>query len=123
MATSREPTAPTAEAIDRFCGHVDDLFARSAERTAVRHYLTGLLLLREYDKTLTGLAALICGTIREVLVHLTAGASLNPVQSMGGVIQCRFDFDRQVAIPSAARHRTRLPRHHLDHSGRLLPGL
>lgn len=37
-------------------------------------------------------------TVREVLAHLTAGASLNPVRCMAGVIRCRFDFDRQVAM-------------------------
>lgn len=36
-------------------------------------------------------------TVREVLAHLTAGASLNPARWMAGVIRCRFDFDRQVA--------------------------
>jgi uncharacterized protein (TIGR03083 family) len=33
-----------------------------------------------------------------VLAHLTAGATLNPVRWMAGVIRCRFDFDRQVAM-------------------------
>jgi len=37
-------------------------------------------------------------TVREVLAHLTAGASLNPVRWLAGVIRCRFDFDKQVAI-------------------------
>lgn len=37
-------------------------------------------------------------TVREVLAHLTAGASLNPVRWMAGVLRCRFDFDRQVAM-------------------------
>jgi uncharacterized protein (TIGR03083 family) len=37
-------------------------------------------------------------TVREVLAHLTAGASLNPMRWMAGVIRCRFDFDRQVAM-------------------------
>ncbi|MDH6120779.1 maleylpyruvate isomerase family mycothiol-dependent enzyme [Kitasatospora sp. GAS204B] len=37
-------------------------------------------------------------TVREVLAHLTAGASLTPVRWMAGVIRCRFDFDRQVAL-------------------------
>jgi uncharacterized protein (TIGR03083 family) len=37
-------------------------------------------------------------TVREVLAHLTAGASLNPPRWMAGVIRCRFDFDRQVAM-------------------------
>jgi uncharacterized protein (TIGR03083 family) len=37
-------------------------------------------------------------TVRQVLAHLTAGASLNPVRWMAGVIRCRFDFDRQVAM-------------------------
>ena len=53
MAASRKPAAPTAEAIDRFCRHFDDLFARLAKRTALRHYLIGLLP-RERNKTLTG---------------------------------------------------------------------
>jgi uncharacterized protein (TIGR03083 family) len=37
-------------------------------------------------------------TVREVLAHLTAGASLNTVRWMAGVIRCHFDFDRQVAL-------------------------
>lgn len=35
-------------------------------------------------------------TVREVLAHMTAGASLGPARWMLGVIRCRFDFDRQV---------------------------
>jgi uncharacterized protein (TIGR03083 family) len=37
-------------------------------------------------------------TVREVLAHLTAGARLNPVRWFAGVIRCRFDFDKQVAM-------------------------
>lgn len=37
-------------------------------------------------------------SVREVLAHLTAGASLNTVRWMAGVIRCRFDFDKQVAM-------------------------
>jgi uncharacterized protein (TIGR03083 family) len=37
-------------------------------------------------------------TVHEVLAHLTAGASLNPVRWMAGVIRCRFDFEKQVAM-------------------------
>lgn len=37
-------------------------------------------------------------TVREVLAHLIAGASLTPLRWMAGVIRCRFDFDRQVAV-------------------------
>ncbi|UQS27097.1 maleylpyruvate isomerase family mycothiol-dependent enzyme [Amycolatopsis thermalba] len=37
-------------------------------------------------------------SVREVLAHLTAGASLTPVRWLAGVIRCRFDFDRQVAM-------------------------
>ncbi|MFI9271374.1 maleylpyruvate isomerase family mycothiol-dependent enzyme [Kitasatospora sp. NPDC052896] len=37
-------------------------------------------------------------TVREVLAHMTAGASLTPVRWMAGVIRCRFHFDRQVAL-------------------------
>lgn len=37
-------------------------------------------------------------TVREVLAHMTAAASLTPLRWMAGVIRCRFDFDRQVAM-------------------------
>jgi uncharacterized protein (TIGR03083 family) len=37
-------------------------------------------------------------TVREVLAHLTAGAGLNTVSWLAGVIRCRFDFDKQVAM-------------------------
>ncbi|GAA2292988.1 maleylpyruvate isomerase family mycothiol-dependent enzyme [Streptomyces atrovirens] len=37
-------------------------------------------------------------TVREVLAHLTAGASLGTVRWLAGVIRCRFDFDKQVAV-------------------------
>ena len=37
-------------------------------------------------------------TVREVLAHITAGASLTPLRWMAGVMRCRFDFDRQVAM-------------------------
>ncbi|GAA4567638.1 maleylpyruvate isomerase family mycothiol-dependent enzyme [Planotetraspora kaengkrachanensis] len=37
-------------------------------------------------------------TVREVLAHLTASAGLTPVRWLAGVIRCRFDFDRQVAM-------------------------
>ncbi|MGY1690915.1 maleylpyruvate isomerase family mycothiol-dependent enzyme [Geodermatophilus sp. SYSU D01105] len=35
--------------------------------------------------------------MREVLAHLTAAATLDPVRWMAGVVRARFDFDRQVA--------------------------
>jgi uncharacterized protein (TIGR03083 family) len=37
-------------------------------------------------------------SVREVLAHMTAAASLNGVRWMAGVIRCRFDFDKQVAM-------------------------
>src|SRR5271169_3554029 len=37
-------------------------------------------------------------TVCQVLAHLTAGASLNRVRWLAGVIRCRFDFDKQVAM-------------------------
>lgn len=37
-------------------------------------------------------------TVREVLAHLTAAASLSPVRWLAGVIRCRFDFDKQVTM-------------------------
>jgi hypothetical protein len=44
MLTPRKPTIPTTEAIDQVCCSFDDLVGRFAARTAVRHYLIGLLL-------------------------------------------------------------------------------
>jgi uncharacterized protein (TIGR03083 family) len=37
-------------------------------------------------------------SVREVLAHLTAAGSLNGLRWLAGVIRCRFDFDRQVAM-------------------------
>ncbi|MDG9688681.1 maleylpyruvate isomerase family mycothiol-dependent enzyme [Streptomyces sp. DH17] len=37
-------------------------------------------------------------TVRQVLAHLTAAANLNGVRWLAGVIRCRFDFDKQVAM-------------------------
>ncbi|MEC3982698.1 maleylpyruvate isomerase family mycothiol-dependent enzyme [Amycolatopsis sp. H20-H5] len=37
-------------------------------------------------------------TVREVLAHLTSAARLNPPRWLAGVIRCRFDFDKQVAM-------------------------
>lgn len=61
MPTPRKPTAPTAEAIDQFCSAFDPLFPRREEREAFRHYLIGLLLPREHNKTVVELAALVPG--------------------------------------------------------------
>jgi SRSO17 transposase len=69
MATKRKPTVPTTEAIDQFCAHFDDLFARVEERTALRHYLIGLLLPREHNKTVVELAAIVPGANRQALHH------------------------------------------------------
>jgi SRSO17 transposase len=69
MPTPRKPTAPTTEAIDQFCAHFDDLFARYEERTALRQYLIGLLLPREHNKTLVELAAIVPGGRRQALHH------------------------------------------------------
>ena len=37
-------------------------------------------------------------SVREVLAHLTAAASLTGPRWLAGVLRCRFDFDRQVAM-------------------------
>ncbi|MBX7267119.1 maleylpyruvate isomerase family mycothiol-dependent enzyme [Micromonospora sp. Llam7] len=64
-----------------------------AERAALAADLTGLAADRWTTPSLcTGL------TVREVLAHLAAAASLNPVRWMLGVLRCRFDFDRQVTM-------------------------
>jgi SRSO17 transposase len=69
MPTPRKPTVPTTEAIDQYCAHFDDLFARYEERTALRQYLIGLLLPREHNKTLVELAAIVPGARRQALHH------------------------------------------------------
>ncbi|MEU3819799.1 maleylpyruvate isomerase family mycothiol-dependent enzyme [Streptomyces sp. NPDC030392] len=64
-----------------------------AERAALAADLAGLTA-REWATP-----SLCAGlSVREVLAHLTAGASLDAVRWMAGVIRCRFDFDRQVAM-------------------------
>jgi len=52
-------------------------------------------------------------TVREVLAHMTAGASLGPVRWMTGVIRCRFDFDRHNAM-RLAEHLGATPAETLD---------
>jgi len=37
-------------------------------------------------------------TVREVLAHLTSAASTGPLRWLAGVLRCRFDFDKQVAM-------------------------
>jgi hypothetical protein len=49
------PTAP--EPLEAYARHFDDLFGKSNQRDEFRHYLEGLLLPTERNKTLTGLAA------------------------------------------------------------------
>ncbi|MER5334492.1 maleylpyruvate isomerase family mycothiol-dependent enzyme [Micromonospora sp. NPDC002717] len=64
-----------------------------AERAALAADLAGLTDQQFATPSLcTGL------TVREVLAHLTAGASLNSWQWLAGVIRCRFDFDKQVTM-------------------------
>ncbi|MFI9455616.1 maleylpyruvate isomerase family mycothiol-dependent enzyme [Amycolatopsis sp. NPDC052450] len=64
-----------------------------AERAALANDLTGLTEERWATPSLcAGL------TVREVLAHLTAGASLTPLRWLAGVIRCRWDFDKQVAM-------------------------
>jgi SRSO17 transposase len=69
MATPRKPTLPTTDAIDTFCAQFDDLFTRRAARHAFRHYLIGLLLPREHNKTMTVLASQVPGGNRQQLHH------------------------------------------------------
>jgi uncharacterized protein (TIGR03083 family) len=64
-----------------------------AERAALAADLTGLATDRWATPSLC--TAL---TVRQVLAHLTAAASLTPARWMLGVLRCRFDFDRQVLM-------------------------
>ncbi|MFV2100938.1 maleylpyruvate isomerase family mycothiol-dependent enzyme [Micromonospora sp. LOL_024] len=81
-------TEPTTK-LDR----IHDWSLVHAERAALAADLTGLVTDRWSTPSLcAGL------TVREVLAHLTAAASLTPARWMLGVLRCRFDFDRQVAM-------------------------
>jgi len=64
-----------------------------AERAAVAADLADLT-----DQQWATLSLCTGLTVRHVLAHLTAGASLNSVRWLAGVIRCRFDFDKQVAM-------------------------
>ncbi|WP_432163953.1 maleylpyruvate isomerase family mycothiol-dependent enzyme [Streptomyces tendae] len=59
-------------------------------------------------------------TVREVLAHLTAGASLNTVRWLAGVIRCRFDFDKQVAVRLTEQLGSE-PAETLERFGRVVP--
>jgi uncharacterized protein (TIGR03083 family) len=64
-----------------------------AERAALAADLAGLTDEQWATESLcTGL------TVREVLAHLSSAARLNAVTWLAGVIRCRFDFDKQVAM-------------------------
>lgn len=64
-----------------------------AERSALAADLAGLT-----DEQWATPSLCTSLTVREVLAHLTATTSLNPVRWLAGVIRCRFDFDKQVAM-------------------------
>ena len=59
-------------------------------------------------------------TVREVLAHLTASASLNTMRWLAGVIRCRFDFDKQVAM-RLAQQLGRTPGETLERFRRVVP--
>jgi hypothetical protein len=54
--TARRPCTPAPGPLEAYAGHFDDLFHSLAQREAFRAYLQGLLLPRDRNKTLTGLA-------------------------------------------------------------------
>lgn len=59
-------------------------------------------------------------SVREVLAHLTAAASLNSVRWLAGVVRCRFDFDKQVAMRLAEQLGAN-PAETLDRFRRVVP--
>ncbi|WP_410652547.1 maleylpyruvate isomerase family mycothiol-dependent enzyme [Amycolatopsis sp. cmx-4-54] len=55
--------------------------------------------LAELTEEQWGTPSLCAGlTVREVLAHLTSAATLTPLRWLAGVIRCRWDFDKQVAM-------------------------
>jgi uncharacterized protein (TIGR03083 family) len=84
------------------------------ERAALAADLAGL------DDGRWGTPSLCEGlTVREVLAHMTAGASLNTWRWLAGVVRCRFDFDRQVAM-RLAEHLGGTPRETLERFERVV---
>ncbi|NRQ33190.1 maleylpyruvate isomerase family mycothiol-dependent enzyme [Nonomuraea sp. NN258] len=64
-----------------------------AERAALAADLAGL------DDGRWATPSLCAGlSVREVLAHVASGAGLRPLRWLAGVIRCRFDFDKQVAM-------------------------
>jgi hypothetical protein len=70
--TARRPCAPAPGALEAYAVQFDDLFGVLAQRESFRAYLQGLLLPRDRNKTLTGLA----GT------EPVVGAQAAPVQRL-----------------------------------------
>lgn len=84
LTTKRKPPAPTTEAVDQFCAYFDELLTRYEERTGLHQYLTGLLLLREHNKTLVELGAIVPGANRQALHHFMHDAPRDGVRSIAG---------------------------------------
>jgi hypothetical protein len=55
--TTRRPCPPAPGLLEDYAAHFDGLFSSLAQRRGLRDYLQGLLLPRDRNKTLTGLAA------------------------------------------------------------------
>jgi SRSO17 transposase len=55
--TTRRPCPPAPGLLEDFAAQFDGLFSSLAQRRGLRDYLQGLLLPRDRNKTLTGLAA------------------------------------------------------------------
>ena len=55
--TTRRPCPPAPGLLEDYAAHFDVLFSSLAQRRGLRDYLQGLLLPRDRNKTLTGLAA------------------------------------------------------------------
>ena len=54
--TRRIDCPPAPGPLEEYAAHFDDLFTHAAQRRGFRAYLAGLLLPRDRNKTLTGLA-------------------------------------------------------------------
>src|SRR6266508_4082667 len=54
--TTRRPCPPAPGPLEAYAAEFDDLFGSLAQRRGLRDYLQGLLLPRDRNKTLTGLA-------------------------------------------------------------------
>ncbi len=83
--TRRLPVRPAPGPLEDYAARFDDLFGARAQREGFRHYLDGLLLPAERNKTLTALANTepVAGAQRKEAQRACNGSFRSPVGTRG----------------------------------------